>query len=87
MADWDYGSAADMLAMAREALERWRKAPAGRAAERHAGRSLAFAFGRLDDLCDLAAAPEKGKGETCSCPPLYAHQADCEARQSERESE
>jgi hypothetical protein len=59
----DYYSAADMLAMAREALEQWRKAPAGRAAERHAGRKLAFAFGRLDDVCDLAAAPEREKGK------------------------
>lgn len=56
---WDYNSAADMLAMARDALGTWRESPDGRAASRKAARRLAFAFGRLDTLADLDNAPLK----------------------------
>jgi hypothetical protein len=52
----DYNSAADMLAMARQALNAWQHAMSGRSSERHAARNLAFAFGRLDALADLDGA-------------------------------
>lgn len=48
--DWNWDSIADMADLARLALADWRQTPAGSAAERKAGKRLAFAFGRLDDL-------------------------------------
>jgi hypothetical protein len=43
-------SRADMVAVARAALEQWRASKSGSAAERRAARLLAWAVGRLDSL-------------------------------------
>jgi hypothetical protein len=59
MDDTNFNSPADLLALARSALQAWRKAFPGSAAERNAARVLAFAFAGLDRL---GALDEVGRG-------------------------
>jgi hypothetical protein len=54
MGDLDPYSPAEMVTLARRALEAWRAAGSGTAAERKAARTLAFAVGRLDSLGALS---------------------------------
>lgn len=49
----DAQSIDDMVTVARAALDEWRKAKGGSAAERRAARMLAWAVGPLDDLGGL----------------------------------
>jgi hypothetical protein len=55
----NFNNPADMLTLARSALEAWRKAAPASVAERHAARMLAFAFASLDRL---GALDEVGRG-------------------------